>query len=138
MRRIAAIAAVPLTAVILLTAAHRAERADDEAAIRATIQHYFDGGTSVRKAFHPTARMTYVRDSLVVVPIEDYIRRAEANAGQSRPAREQRIASIDIANTAAVAKLELGSGERGLTDYMTLLKIDGQWLIVNKTFSRNQ
>ena len=135
MRRMFLAALAPLAGVVLLTAANGAESAD-EAAIRETIQHYFDGGMSVRKAFHPTARMTYVRDSLVIVPIEDYIARVEANAGKGGPRREQRIASIDIANTAAVAKLELGSGENRLTDYMTLLKIDGRWLIVNKSFSR--
>lgn len=135
MRRLLLAAFVPVAAAALLTAAHRPV-SDDEAAIRETIQLYFDGGMSVRKAFHPTARMTYVRDSLIVVPIENYIGRVEANAGRGGPRREQRIASIDIANTAAVAKLELGSGENRLTDYMTLLKIDGRWLIVNKSFSR--
>lgn len=136
MRRLALAALAPLAALALAAAAAHSGTADDEAAIRATIQHYFDGGMSVRKAFHPTARMTYVRDSLVVVPIEDYISRAEANAGKGGGWREKRIASIDIANTAAVAKLELASGENRVTDYMTLLKIDGTWLIVNKSFSR--
>jgi hypothetical protein len=135
MRRLALAALAPLAGAVLLTASTRAENADEQA-IRATIQHYFDGGMSVRKAFHPTARMTFVRDSLVVVPIEEYISRAEANAGQGGGWKDKRIASIDIANTVAVAKLELASGENRVTDYMTLLKIDGQWLIVNKSFSR--
>jgi hypothetical protein len=134
MRHAALAFLAPLAGAALLTAAVRGP-SSDEAAIRATIQHYFDGGTSVRQAFHPTARMTFVRDSLVVVPIEDYIRRVEESAGQGGW-QEKRIASIDIANTAAVAKLELASGENRVTDYMTLLKIDGKWLIVNKSFSR--
>lgn len=136
MRRILLAALAPLAGAVLLTAAARADRSADEAAIRATIQHYFDGGMSVRRAFHPTARMTFVRDSLIVVPIEDYIRRVEESAGKDGGWKEKRIASIDIANTAAVARLELASGDNRVTDYMTLLKIDGQWLIVNKTFSR--
>ncbi len=133
MRRLALVLTAPLAAAALLGAA--TNETADEAAIRATIQHYFDGGNSVRKAFHPTARMTYVRDTLVVVPIEDYIARVEANAGRGGGWADKRIASIDIAGTAAVARLELASGERRVTDYMTLLKIDGTWLIVNKTFS---
>ena len=136
MRRLVLAAVAPLAGVLVLTAALPTVPSADEAAIRATVQHYFDGGMSVRKAFHPTARMTFVRDSLMVVPIEDYIRRAEANAGQGGGWREKRIASIDIANTVAVAKLELASGDNRVTDYMTLLKIDGEWLIVNKSFSR--
>lgn len=135
MRRLL-LALTPLVAAAVLAAALQPGQREDEAAIRATIQNYFDGGMSVRKAFHPTARMTYVTDSLEVVPIEDYIRRVEANAGRGGGWQEKRIASIDIANTAAVAKLELGSGDRRVTDYMTLLKIEGEWLIVNKSFSR--
>lgn len=136
MRRFFLAAVAPLAGAVLLTAAVRTDRSTDEAAIRATIQHYFDGGMTVRKAFHPTARMTFVRDSLVVVPIEDYLRRVEESAGKGGGWEQKRIASIDIANTAAVARLELASGDNRVTDYMTLLKIDGQWLIVNKTFSR--
>jgi hypothetical protein len=136
MRRLALATLAPLAGAVLLTAAVRTDQSADEAAIRATIQHYFDGGMSVRKAFHPTARMTFVRDSLVLVPIEDYLRRVEESAGKDGGWQEKRIASIDIANTAAVARLELASGDDRVTDYMTLLKIDGQWLIVNKTFSR--
>ena len=112
----------------------------DEAAIRATIQHYFDGGMEVRKAFHPSARMTFVADTgLTIVPIETYIARAEEGARRNPANRgwpERRIAEIDITGDAAVAKLELASPQAAVTDYMTLLKIDGAWLIVNKSFTR--
>ena len=59
---------------------------EDEAAIRETIQRYFDAGMEVRKAFWPEARMLYVRDGeLQIVPIQDYIARAEARADQPKP-----------------------------------------------------
>ena len=112
----------------------------DEAAVRATIQHYFDGGMEVRKAFHPSARMTFVADTgFTLVPIETYLQRVEEGARKNPANRgwaEKRIADIDITGDAAVAKLELGGPQSSVTDYMTLLRIDGRWLIVNKSFTR--
>jgi hypothetical protein len=112
----------------------------DEAAVRATIQHYFDGGMEVRKAFHPSARMTFVADTgFTLVPIETYLQRVEEGARRNPASRgwaEQRIADIDITGDAAVAKLELAGPQSSVTDYMTLLRIDGRWLIVNKSFTR--
>lgn len=132
---ILAVAAVAL--VVSTTAAVRGVD-DDEAAIRATIQHYFDGGMEVREAFWPDARMLYMRDGeLQVVPIQDYIARAEARADEPPPADvSKKILSIDRFGDAAVAKLELKGPDWLLNDYMSLLKIDGEWLIVNKIFSR--
>ena len=62
-------------------AADLSARWADEAAIRQTVQHYFDGGKNrdslaLRKAFHPEARMLFAREGkLVVVPIGEYITR---------------------------------------------------------------
>ena len=42
--------------------------------------------------------------------------------------------SIDRFGNAAVAKLELLYSNSVIQDYMSLLKIDGEWLIVNKIF----
>ncbi|HEU4829501.1 MAG TPA: nuclear transport factor 2 family protein [Gemmatimonadales bacterium] len=135
--RLPALAA--LAAVAALTGAAVHENAD-EAAVRATIQHYFDGGMEVRKAFHPSARMTFVADTgFSLVPIESYLQRVEEAARKNPEGRgwpEKRIADIDITGDAAVARLELGGPQSSVTDYMTLLRIDGTWLIVNKTFTR--
>ena len=135
--RLPALAAI--AALIALTGAAAHENAD-EAAVRATIQHYFGGGMSVRKAFHPSARMTFVADSgFSLVPIETYLQRVEEGARKNPASRgwpEKRIDDIDVTGDAAVAKLEVGGLNGSVTDYMTLLRIDGNWLIVNKTFTR--
>jgi len=128
-----------LAATVAATTAARREAAD-EAAVRQTIQHYFDGGTTVRKAFHPSARMTFVADSgFTLVPIETYLARVEEGARKNPGAKgwgSQKIASIDVTGDAAVAKLELENDKAAVTDYMTLLRIDGRWVIVNKSFTR--
>ncbi len=120
--------------------AHRA----DEAAIRQTVQYYFDGGKnrdslSLRKAFHPDARMLFARDGkLVLVPIAEYITRVGSDRlkpGES-DSTERRIVSVDVVKDAAIAKIELKRSDAMLTDYMSLLKVDGRWVIVNKIFTR--
>jgi hypothetical protein len=135
---------LPVALGAALTTAGVASRYPDETAIKQTIQYYFDGGrmgdsVTLRKAFHPDARMLFVRDSaLTAIPIGEYITRV----GQNPPkpgavdSTKRRIVNVDIAGDAAVAKLELERPDMLVTDYMSLLRIDGKWVIVNKIFSR--
>jgi Putative lumazine-binding len=131
-------------ALLVAGAADLSARWADEAAVRQAVQYYFDGGknrdsVALRKAFHPDARMLFARDGkLVVVPIGDYIARV---AGEPRKPGEvdstkRRVTSVDISGDAAVARLELERPDVVLTDYMSLLKVEGRWVIVNKIFTR--
>ena len=121
-----------------------ATKGADEAAIRQTVQYYFDGGRNrdsltLRKAFHPDARMLFAREGkLVVVPIAEYITRvgSEKAVPGAVDSTERKVVSVDVEGDAAVAKLELRRPDMVLTDYMSLLKVDGRWLIVNKIFTR--
>jgi hypothetical protein len=129
---------------LALSSATVSARRADEAAIRQTVQYYFDGGrngdsVALRKAFHPEARMLFVRDGgLAVVPIGEYISRVAENKPKAGAvdSTERRVAAIDIAGDAAIAKLELKRPNALITDYMSLLKVDGHWVIVNKSYSR--
>ena len=135
------------TSGVLLAAgaADLSARWADESAIRQTIQYYFDGGKNrdsltLRKAFHPEARMLFAREGkLVVVPIGEYITRVGSE--QLKPGEvdstERKLVSVDVAGDAAVAKIALRRPDAHLTDYMSLLKVDGRWLIVNKIFARD-
>jgi Putative lumazine-binding len=132
------------TAIVLAAAADLSARWGDEAAIRQTVQYYFDGGSNrdsvaLRKAFHPDARMLFVRDGqLVVVPIEEYIARVAGERlkpGEVDSTRK-RVTSVDVTGDAAIARVELKRPEALIVDYMSLLKVEGRWQIVNKIFSR--
>jgi hypothetical protein len=48
----------------------------------------------------------------------------------------RRVAEVDVAGDAAIAKLELERPDALITDYMSLLKVDGRWMIVNKIYTR--
>lgn len=49
----------------------------------------------------------------------------------------RRVVSVDVVGDAAIAKLELKRPDALLTDYMSLLEVDGRWVIVNKIFTRD-
>jgi CheY-like chemotaxis protein len=77
-------------------------------------------------------------DKLVVVPIDEYIARVGSDKlepGEVDSTR-RRVTSVDVVGDAAVARLELKRPDALLTDYMSLLKVDGRWQIVNKIFTR--
>ena len=117
----------------------RAQNAE-EAAVREAIQHYFRGhatgqGEHFRKVFHPDAKLFAVRDRKYwQLTSEEYIARASGKAPEDEAQRKRSIESIDISGNAAIAKIVLDYPQVKFTDYMSLLKIDGVWRIVNKTF----
>jgi len=134
---------VALTAFTLAAAPIVAQSApaEDEAGVRAALQHYLNGHATgnpeeFRQAFHPDARMTFVRDGkLVITPISEYIARAPGKPAADEAQRKRRIASIEITGTAAVGRIELDYPSAFLVDYMTLLKDNGRWVIIAKSFN---
>jgi Putative lumazine-binding len=125
------------TALFLLPArAHNAE----EAAVRAALEHYFRGhatgqGEHFRKVFHPDAKLFAVRDGKYwQLTSEQYIANAPGKPPADEAQRKRVIESVDVSGNAAIAKIVLDYPQVKFTDYMSLLKIDGQWMIVNKTF----
>ena len=108
-------------------------------AIASVVQHYIDGGKTgqsaeMKKAFHPDATIFgYVGAELFAGPIQQLYDWNDQNGPATE--LEGRIASIDIIETVATVRLELDNwtGHR-FTDLFTLLKVDGQWKIINKVF----
>ena len=114
--------------------------ADDEAGVRAALQHYLNGHATgspdeMRQAFHPDARMTFVRDGKVVItPISEYIARFTGQVAPDEPQRKRRITHVEIAGNAATGRIELDYPSAFIVDYMTLLKDEGRWVIIAKSF----
>ena len=103
------------------------------------VRHYVDGaksgkGRDMAVAFHEDATIFgYVRTGLFAGPIQQLFDWNEANGPAT--GLEARIASIDLIDTVATVRLELDdwTGDR-FTDLFTLLKVDGEWKIMNKVF----
>ena len=112
---------------------------NDQDAIAKVVQHYIDGarsgkGDDMKPAFHEDATVFgYVGPDLFAGPIQNLFAWNDDNG----PATElrDRIANIDVTGTVATVRLELENwtGFR-FTDLFTLLKVDGDWKIMNKVF----
>jgi hypothetical protein len=141
-RALALLAAIVLLALLLvplLATATPPENAD--AAVRAPVEAYLRGhatgdGEEWRKAFHPAAMVTGLRDGkLVSVSAPDFIARAPGKPAADEALRKRRIVSIDVSGDAAVAKVELDYPKVLFVDYLSLLRIDGEWKIAQKTYT---
>ncbi len=130
---LAALAAGPATTA--------AAQSPDEAAVRATLEHYLQGhatgdGAHHAAAFHPESKLFFVRDGkLAQLTSAEYIARSPGKPAADEAKRSRRIVSVDVTGNAAVGKIELDYPNVLLTDYMSLLKIDGEWKIINKIFT---
>ncbi|HUF28201.1 MAG TPA: nuclear transport factor 2 family protein [Gemmatimonadaceae bacterium] len=114
----------------------------DEAAVRRTLDHYLAGhatgdGSHMRLAFHPEARLFWVQDgALRQRTSAEYIAGFTGRPAPDEAQRNRRIESVDISGTAASARIVLDYPAVRFVDYMSLLKVDGEWKIVNKIFHR--
>jgi hypothetical protein len=112
----------------------------EDAAVRVPIENYFKGhatgdGAYFRKAFHPEAKLFFIRDGkFSTLTSEEYIGRANGKPPADEAQRKRSIESVNITGNAAVVVVKLDYPTVIFTDYMSLLKVDGEWKIVNKTF----
>lgn len=112
----------------------------NEAAVRAALEHYLQGHATgdpahFRAAFHEVADLYWVADgALQTLTGNAYVARAPGTPAANEAERSRRIAWIEVAGDAAVARVELDYPGVFFVDYMSLLRIDGEWRIVNKTF----
>lgn len=125
---------------ILLIVCQFAQAQNDEAAVRATAMDYIEGTANgeidrIRRAFHETAALYAVNQdgSLRKIPIAQYI--GYFKSGQKND-RQGKIISTDMVNDAAQVKIEILSGKWKFTDYLLLLKLEGGWKIINKSYTR--
>lgn len=111
----------------------------DYDAISKVIQHYIDGaisgkGSDMKPAFHENATIFgFVGPDLFSGPIQGLYEWNDENGPAS--GLVSRIVSIDVVESVASARVESDNwtGHR-FTDFFNLLKLDGQWKIMNKVF----
>jgi hypothetical protein len=108
--------------------------------IRATIMDYIEGTANgqkerLRRAFHPDFNLYTVtdKDSLRIRSGDKYI--ADIKEGE-KSNRIGKILSIDFEKDAAIAKAEIVVPNwRIFTDYFLLLKYEGSWKIIHKSYT---
>ena len=133
-----------LIAFVAIGAIVQAERAfaelSEKEAVKIPLKNYLKGhalGKSeyMQKAFHTDGQLIFIRDGKYsTIEFKDFVSRVNRGPAKDEAMRKRWIESIDIAGNAATGKIILDYPNVRFTDYMALLKINGEWKIVNKTF----
>lgn len=130
-----------LTLALLTIALPAAAQEKDEAGARAAVDHYLAGhitgsAEEFRAAFHPKAMLYWNRDGAFAERTSaDYIAGAPGKPAADEAQRRRSIESLDVTGNAAMAKVALDYPTVKFTDYLSLVKADGEWRIVNKIFN---
>ena len=112
----------------------------EEAAARVPLENYLKGHATgdaefFKKAFHPEAKLFWFRDGKFNTRTSaEYIAGASGKPAADEAQRKRWIESVNITGNAGVAKIVLDYPQTKFADYMSLLKVDGEWKIINKTF----
>ena len=114
----------------------------DEIAVRAALEHYIQGhatgdGAHMRLAFNPAARLFWSSaDTLATRTADEYIARMPGKpaADEATGVRKRSIELVDVTGNAAIGKIVLDYPDAHIVDYMSLLKTNGEWRIINKIF----
>jgi len=109
-------------------------------AVRVPLENYIKGHETgdpeyMRKAFHTEGNLIFIRDGKYSTrSFAEYIGGMSGKPAADEAKRKRAIESIDVAGNAAIARIILDYPTVKFVDYMTLLKINGEWKIVNKSF----
>lgn len=126
---------------IVVHSALAQQQSSDREMIRATVQNYFDGmmqrdRTKLDLAFVSEARLIGFRGSdFTITPYEEWAAATASGTPRSVDEYKNELISIRINGHAAVAETELYWPGIYYYDYLTLLKVNGSWKIVNKSWS---
>jgi regulator of protease activity HflC (stomatin/prohibitin superfamily) len=132
---------VILAALIVAFAAASYAQNPEENAVRVPLENYIKGhstgdGEYMKKAFHTEGNLIFIRDGKITTrSFADYIAGFTGKPAADEAQRKRSIEKIDVVGNAASAKIVLDYPTAKLTDYMSLLKINGEWKVVNKIFT---
>ena len=116
----------------------------DQDAIKQVIQIYLDGlyegdVAKLQAAFHPTSALTFADGDHIKITARDEWCEAVKNRSSPKAQnldRHDEILLIDQSSeVTAFVKLKCAIPPRFFTDYLSLLKIDNRWQIVQKIFA---
>jgi len=116
----------------------------EDTAVRQTVQNYLHGlkhndVESLKKAFYPEAKLLFVRKDkqLGQLTQEQWYKGFAASAGKEEKG-DLSITSVDITGDAASVKVVEVYDQSKYIDYLSLLKLNGEWKIVNKIYTVEQ
>lgn len=118
----------------------RSELTAEQLAACAPIEQYFlghahDDASYMRQAFLPSAHIESMREGVFTSwPLDVYCERFGGKPAADEATRLRSIDWIEVAGTAASARVTLVHGAITFTDYFVLLQTQDGWKIANKAF----
>jgi Putative lumazine-binding len=109
-------------------------------AIEAPIQNYFMAQKTgdaqyLLKAFSPDAKIIgHINGVLSNLTLTEFAARFSGKPADDEAQRKREFEILSVSGNAAVIKVSLDYPKIKFTDYMSLLKLDGEWKIVNKSY----
>lgn len=113
----------------------------EEAAVRQAVESYlhglkFNDVESLKKAFWPDAKLFFVKNDgqLGQLTQSQWYEGFAASAGKEEKG-DLKITDVDITGNAASVKVAEDYPNSVYIDYLSLLKFNGEWKIVNKIYT---
>ena len=129
-----------ITTMVVSAFSANAQAPSDETLVRQTVNTYlhglkFNDVASLKKAFYPDAKLFFVKKdgTLGQLTQEQWYKGFEASAGKEEEG-DLGIVSLDVTGNASSVKVLETYPHSTYTDYVSLLKLGGEWKIVNKIF----
>jgi Putative lumazine-binding len=129
-----------LLAVVSIWHSTSLAQSSEEAAARVPLENYLKGHATgdseyIRKAFHPEAKVFSFRDGKInQLTLAEFAALFTGKPAPDEAQRKRKIESVKITGNAGAGVIVLDYPTVKFTDFMSLLKVDGEWKIINKTF----
>ena len=140
MKKIALFSVLMAVALVLGWRLTTQAQSAEEAAARLPLENYMKGHATgdseyIRKAFHPDAKVFSLREGkLQQLTAAEFAGRFNGKPADDEAKRKRWIESVKISGNAGFGVIVLDYPTVKFTDYMSLIKVDGEWKIINKTF----
>ena len=129
-----------LTVFIVLFALNFVQaQKEEKKLIKQSIEMYFDGwltGDTLKlgKVMHLSCNLKNIKDNqVIIIDRKSYLSRFKLRPKLANA--EGRIIEINSTKNIASAKCEIETAERIFTDYFNMMKLNGEWYIVDKIFT---
>jgi hypothetical protein len=106
-------------------------------AIRVVADAYISADPArLRGAFLPSMNLytTDEKEALRIIPFTEYLQRVSANANAAHEEGQASIDLVDRTGNVAIVKITTIRPQVKVTDYLSLVRIEKQWKVVNKAF----
>lgn len=111
----------------------------DDKAIRTTVRNYVEGmtfanETMLRQAFHPLCKIIgHYEGALEWLSLDEFIEAINAEGPQEK-LLSWKLRTLNISGDTAAVKVTDKYAGMKFTDYLSLLKLEEGWQIVNKLY----